>query len=913
MGTANLDLTHRGWGPFSPYYLGATRILGDNSGDTFTVALYVQREAPAAAVIPDNIFGYVQNNATGERRTVIRAVPENMATDFSSFGIRYYLDDDNSGDTVLARFSAAEDGQLRCDLTFTNTSASRRRYRYGFGAVIDSPAKRIRLREQLRPWWIAGKEYANVQAYQRVFGMGCRMCVSRAFEWSIEDGSLAQAFGGWPDDRVTYRTRLPHALRDGFLYFRFVKYGSLQHPWEVVVNGKPFRFEFPRTQALPGGAHGKNKDAYREWRLLRIPVGEIADPEVTLTLRPIDPPGNDRARIWLDGILLHEGRLDGDNGGDAMLSTDLCDEWIEPGPQLDLIRSAANAVELSASFPGGKQYPVRIATAGQQPETSCGRDSLNAVLRQRFGQPPHSPERDARGNPWICIDAPFVEVDGHSSATVSFTVDVGNCRNGATPGTNFAGVRLPETPADRPAAEVIARLRDSMLFNINYPFVHNGKPSPFLVPSKFFPIPYSWDAGMAAIGMALVDTAMAADQVAFYLADPDTDYPFFSCGSPVPTQFFAIWEIWQHSQQTSVLQSLYPGAKRMYDFYLGRFPGSVVNAHNDYLLSTYAYNYNLGIDDHPIQLWAELNGLTHKGLYSIILMPQILRAARIMRNVALLLGLQSDAEQYATDAEQLAAIVDGKMWDDDSKLYGWLYRDDDGDVRLVRIADGCAGDRSACAFLPLFGGLTTHAAELLPQLDDPIRFNTPFGISSVDRAAPTYNPNGYWNGAVWAVMQWFIWRGLLEAGDAPRARSVATKILNTWQREFDRARYLGEHFVLKDEKMSGAPNFAGLSSALLPMHAAYFKPYCVTTPFDVIVRRKEIDTASGAIALSVDSSFFHAESYILLANLEQPNVLCRVTVNGSPATDVTADQYGHLSLNLPRSSTMQTIGITPCR
>ena len=179
----------------------------------------------------------------------------------------------------------------------------------------------------------------------------------------------------------------------------------------------------------------------------------------------------------------------------------------------------------------------------------------------------------------------------------------------------------------------------------------------------------------------------------------------------------------------------------MYDFYLGRTPGSLVNHNDEGFLSTYAYNYNLGIDDHPIQRWAEECHLTSKGLYSLILMPQILRLAGIMRNIAILLGHGADAEQFRKDAELLAGNIEGRMWDEESGLYGWARRTELG-VEPV-IFQGSAGDRSACAFLPLFAGLTEHKDRIITQMMDPKRFNTPFGISSVDMLAPSYNPQGY--------------------------------------------------------------------------------------------------------------------------------------------------------------------------
>jgi hypothetical protein len=133
------------------------------------------------------------------------------------------------------------------------------------------------------------------------------------------------------------------------------------------------------------------------------------------------------------------------------------------------------------------------------------------------------------------------------------------------------------------------------------------------------------------------------------MADEEHDFPMIYCGSPVPTPLYALWDWYQATQDLDGLAKAYQGAKRMYDFYLGRTPGSLVNHNDKGFLSTYAYNYNLGIDDHPIQRWAEECHLTSKGLYSLILMPQILRLAGIMRNIAILLGHGADAEQFRNE------------------------------------------------------------------------------------------------------------------------------------------------------------------------------------------------------------------------------------------------------------------------
>jgi len=907
MTTASLNL-NADWGPFSATYLGVARILDPARGALADLALYVGRRAPTAVVLPDNIFGYGQNVVTGDRRTVVSAMPEDVALDYSSFAIRYYLD--ARGDMAVARFRAEHPERVQCAITFHNTATVGREYLYGLGMLASDARKSVSLKQDLRRWWLPARQYAEIEAYQRVQGMGCRQCLTRAFTWGIEDELLAQAFGGWPGDRVIYRLDLPGALRDGCLYFRYIKYGVVDHPWEIRINGCPKTFRFPQTWAIPGGAWGKNRDAYAEWRLLRVPVGAVPAGKTCVELRPIDPPGNDRARIWLDGILFHEGCLPGDDGTADRLPTALTDD-LAATARVELDSAADQHVRMRIRIPDAPDTCATLTAAEGRLQARAGANSFLADLRQRFGLPPVSLERDAEASPWVGMENSFILIPPQAERTVRFTLELReksrpDAKNIPAAPAGTSGPRAgrttsavaPATPRG-PYAELAARLRDALLFNVNYPLTICGRISPYYVPAKYFPLPYSWDGGFAAVGLATFAPELAWQQTAFFMADVEYDFPMLYCGSPVPTPLYAFWDVWQITRDLDALARIYPGAKRMHDFYLGRTPGSVVNASGDGLLSTYPYNYNLGIDDHPIQRWAEEQRLTQRGLYSIILMPQILRTARILRNAAQLLGQAADAARFGQDADLLAEIIDRRMWDAASGLYGWLCRNEQGLVEPV-VMDGCAGDRSACAFLPLFAGLTTHKDRLVRQMRDTTRFNTPYGISSVDMAAPSFNPRGYWNGAVWPVMQWYIWRGLLEAGEPAMARRVAETILTTWQNSLSQEHYLGEHFALMHARMSGAPNFGGLSAVLLPMHAAYFTPGHVTTVYDVVVLRLEADSANDALELKISAPFLESAEHDLLVNMGQGRTCYAVMLNGRPLTPAMSDEYGHLTLRLPR-------------
>jgi Mannosylglycerate hydrolase MGH1-like glycoside hydrolase domain len=897
MTTGNLNLKAK-WGPFSPTYLGISHILDPEQRTMVDIALMTGRKQPATVILPDNIFDYVHEIKTGQCQAIIQAMPENVSADYSSYSLRYFLD--SHGDTALAKFQAESDDKLRCEITFCNSSDEEREYFYGIGLSVSDMRKKVRLKKSLETSWVGARDYSEIEAYKKAFEFGCRQCLTRLFSWGVEDELLAEAFGGWFGDRASYQAKLPNSLKNGFVYFRYIKYGTLSQNWELKINGEKTVFSFPQTWEMPGAGWGKACDEYEEWRLLRIPIGCVSETNINIELRSLDDaPGNDQARIWLDGMLFSEGLLPGDTGVENLLSPTHIDEPICESSSLELDDAAEKISKFKIILQDQADRSATVESEGMASMAQSGQGSFLTHLRKQFELPPAKIERDLTMSPWGAVDSEAILIPADSERTVCFTItfDEGTAKS--------FPLKEAESPiqANGPYGEMITHLSDILLFNINYPLKMSGLPSHYIVPAKYFPIPYSWDGGLSALGTAFIAPDFALEQTNYFMAEEEYDFPLIYVGSPVPTPLYALWEIYQLKNDPKVLSDNYAGAKRLYDFYLGRTPESIVNTNNDGLLSTYTYNYNLGIDDHPIQRWAEKHQITNKGLYSLILIAQVLRLARIMRNIAHLLKLEDDAEQYRCDGELLANIVDGQMWDEESGFYGWLCQTNDG-VKPV-VLDGCAGDRSACSFLPLFAGQTTHKERLIEHMLNPNRFNTKFGISSVDMSAPYYNPHGYWNGGIWPVMQWYLWRGLLESGEPALAEKVAKTILNTWQECFDKQHYLGEHFMIINAQMNGAPNFGGLSSILIPMYAAYFSKYQITTCYDVIIHNKSVDHQCDTLSFQISTPFLSATSHDVLINMGQSKTQYEFIVNGKLFGESVSDEHGHLSLRLPNSCSLK--------
>lgn len=89
--------------------------------------------------------------------------------------------------------------------------------------------------------------------------------------------------------------------------------------------------------------------------------------------------------------------------------------------------------------------------------------------------------------------------------------------------------------------------------------------------------------------------------------------------------------------------------------------------------------------------------------------------------------------------------------------------------------------RTSAGFLPLFAGLHDHAAVLAARLSDWHGRGIAL-VPSTDPAEPAFEPQRYWRGPVWVVVNWMIAQGLRAGGEGETARLV----------EADTRRLIGE-------------------------------------------------------------------------------------------------------------------------
>ncbi|MBQ4043953.1 MAG: hypothetical protein IJD06_08160 [Clostridia bacterium] len=148
----------------------------------------------------------------------------------------------------------------------------------------------------------------------------------------------------------------------------------------------------------------------------------------------------------------------------------------------------------------------------------------------------------------------------------------------------------------------------------------------------------------------------------------------------------------------------------------------------------------------------------------------------------------------------------------------------------------------------------------------------------MDKSAPYYRVDGYWNGAVWMPHQWFAFLGMLNLGRTDDAAKIAHTALETWKRETDETYNCYEHFVLTSGRGGGWHHFSGLSAPVVLWYHALYVPGTITAPPFAFVMDKEFadDCTSASLTVNAAASL-RGESSLLVTMA--PGAY-RVTVNG---------------------------------
>ena len=464
-------------------------------------------------------------------------------------------------------------------------------------------------------------------------------------------------------------------------------------------------------------------------------------------------------------------------------------------------------------------------------------------------------------------------------------------------------VSLAGVPAGDPYRFSQERMAAVTLTNVVFPVYTKRHYVRHYSPGKWWDSLYTWDSGFTGIGLAQLDVERAIDCLNAYTTKPgDPETAFIHHGTPLPTQHFLLLELWNLTRSPALLEYFYPRLRQYHLFLAGRLGSSTTRAFKSGLLKTWDYFYNTGWDDYPPQVFMHQQKLAPRTATAII-NSHLIRTARILSQVARVIGADRDLPSYEEDIALWTDALQKYSWDVDAGYYSYVLHDEKGQATgILRHESGVNFNLGQDGVMPLLAGICTPSQEqtLLAHLQSPQRLWTPIGLSTVDQTAPYFRRDGYWNGAVWMPHQWFLWKTMLDLGQTDFAYKIAHTALDLWKAEVDDSYDCFEHFPIDSGRGAGWHQFSSLSSPVLAWYAAYYRPGRLTVGFDTWVHRCEFEPGNAAMSATLELRPRREGEATVLVTL-QPERDYRALWNGQPVFTRAAPS-GTLQIALPRDA-----------
>ncbi|MCH5314826.1 MAG: hypothetical protein J1E81_02840 [Eubacterium sp.] len=394
-------------------------------------------------------------------------------------------------------------------------------------------------------------------------------------------------------------------------------------------------------------------------------------------------------------------------------------------------------------------------------------------------------------------------------------------------------------------------LRSTLLTNAVYPVYKHGEYVIHHAPGKRWDSFYTWDSGFIGMGLLEFSRDLCRYALDMYLCDgTNKDYAFLLHGSLVPTQFVEYLELLKRTDDKSTLAFMYDKMKLYYEFLRGRCHGSTFAKFGNGLLTAYDYWYShCGMDDYPAQV-EMINRRAEKHTCPCLSTAQVIRAGKIMKMVAESLGKTDDIKVYDADIEYSTRALNELAWDEETGYFGYTLYDDNGNVTgIMRTKDGENFNKGMDGVYPIVAGAVSgeRKRRILEHIKNPNEMWSQAGISAVDMSASYYFDDGYWNGNVWMSHQWYIWKTMLDNGEADFAYAIAERALDMWKAETDFTYNTYECFGIATKRGGWFHNFGGLSAPICIWANAYFRSGTVTTGFDVWTDKQDCTDSSAEI------------------------------------------------------------------
>jgi len=187
----------------------------------------------------------------------------------------------------------------------------------------------------------------------------------------------------------------------------------------------------------------------------------------------------------------------------------------------------------------------------------------------------------------------------------------------------------------------------------------------------------------------------------------------------------------------------------------------------------------------------------------------VIKEARSLAEMAILLGNTADSRRWLDLAEKTTRLVNERMWDDSTGFYYSINKKDHSFQFMTRDLKR----QEIIGFLALWAGVASkeRAEILLNSLADTNRFWRRYGIPTLSAQDPWYSPNvDYcckWNGPVWLLWNYMVYDGLKVYGYTDMARQLAEKMITCARVQLVKNHQFWESYSPDNEVLNCPPNY----------------------------------------------------------------------------------------------------------
>ena len=340
--------------------------------------------------------------------------------------------------------------------------------------------------------------------------------------------------------------------------------------------------------------------------------------------------------------------------------------------------------------------------------------------------------------------------------------------------------------ADTPHDVVAMKAVQTLINNWRGPagrFQHGG-----LFPSSnvwYFNGFWAWDSWKHAVGLAVFDPAIAADQLRLMAAHQDDQGMFADVvyldpaednwrDTKPPLLGWALEAVFAAGHDTTLVRDLYPRAVAFHEFWsrhrdhdqdglceYGSTDGTVVAARwESGMDNAVRFDHTTMVQNGP-RAWS-------MNQESVDLNSYLYRDKLALARLAAAAGRALEADRWTGEAERLGELIRTTMFNADT---GWFH-----DIDLA--TGEFIANEGPEGWIPLWAGVasTEQAAAVRAGLVDPNRFATPVPCPTVSRQDPEFS-DGYWRGLVWLDQVYFALEGLRAYGYEDDACRLTQQLL----------------------------------------------------------------------------------------------------------------------------------------